>query len=105
MTGVIAEVMYRQLEGILPEEQKGCRRKSRGTKDQLLLIDNAILKDCKRRHQNLAMALPHSWIGECLETIIIGVAASVRQFLLSGMKNWNTELTSRGQQLRVVNIN
>jgi len=51
MTGVIAEVMYRQLEGILPEEQKGCRRKSRGTKDQLLLIDEAILKDCKRRHQ------------------------------------------------------
>ena len=29
MTGVIAEVMYKHLEGILPEEQKGCRRRSR----------------------------------------------------------------------------
>ena len=44
MTGVIAEVMYKHLEGILTEEQKGCRRRSKGTKDQLL-IDKAILKD------------------------------------------------------------
>ena len=76
MTGVTAEVMYKHLEGILPEEQKGCRRRSRGTKDQLL-VDKAILKDCKRRPTNLDMAwidyrkaydmVPHSWIGECLE--------------------------------------
>ena len=32
-----------------------CRRKSRGTKDQLL-IDKIILKDCKKRRTNLAMA-------------------------------------------------
>ena len=112
MTGVIAEVMYKHLEGILPEEQKGCRRRSRGTKDQLL-IDKAILKDCKRRHTNLAMAwidyrkaydmVPHSWIGECLE--MFGIAVNVRQFLLISMKKWKTELTSCGQQLGVVNIN
>ena len=58
MKGVIAEVMYKHLEGILPEERKGCRRRSRGTKDQLL-IDKAILKDCKRRHTNLALSLIH----------------------------------------------
>ena len=57
VTGVIAEVMYKHLEGILPEEQKRCRRGSKGTKGQLL-IDQAILKDCKRRHTNPAM----SWI-------------------------------------------
>ena len=33
MTGVIADVMYKHLEGILPEEQKGYRARSRGTKD------------------------------------------------------------------------
>ena len=55
MKGVIAEAMYKHLEGILPEEQTGCRRRSRATKDQLL-FDKAILKDCKRRHTNLAMA-------------------------------------------------
>ena len=57
MTGVISEKMYNYLESesLLPEEQKGCRRKSRETKDQLL-IDKIVLKDCKRRHTNLAMA-------------------------------------------------
>ena len=77
MTRIIAESMYTFMdtENILPEEQKGCRRRSRGTKDQLL-IDKAILRDCKRRHKNLAMAwvdyrnsydlVPHSWILECM---------------------------------------
>ena len=57
LTGVIAEVMYNYLERekVLPEEQKGCKRASRGTKDQLL-IDKMVLKDCKKRHTNLSMA-------------------------------------------------
>ncbi len=59
MTGTIADEMYEYLENehLLPDdhEQKGCRRKSRGTKDQLL-IDKTILKDCRKRHTNLAMA-------------------------------------------------
>ena len=88
MTSVVAEVMYKHLEGILPEEPKGCWRRSRGTKDQLL-IDKAILKDYKRRHTNLAMAwidyrkaydmVPHNWIRECLE--MFGIALNVREFL------------------------
>ena len=45
ITGVIAEVIYEYMEEILSEEQKGCRRRSRGTKDQLL-IDKTILKNC-----------------------------------------------------------
>ena len=104
MTGVIAEAMYKHLEEILPEEQKGCRRKLRGTKDQLLL-DKAILKDFKRRHTNLAMAwidyskaydmVSHSWIGECLK--MFGMTVNVRQFLLCRMDNWKTELTSCGK--------
>ena len=37
--GVIAEEMYNYLERekFLPEEQKGCKRGSRGTKDELLI--------------------------------------------------------------------
>ena len=52
--GVIAEEMYNYLERekFLPEEQKGCKRWSRGTKDQLL-IDKTVLKDCKKRHQSI----------------------------------------------------
>ena len=100
--------MYKHLKGILPGEQKGCRRRSRGTQDQLL-IDKAILEDCKRRHTNLAMAwidydmVAYSWIGECLK--MFGIAANVKQFLLSSMKKWKTELTSCGQQFEDVNIN
>src|SRR6185436_14231422 len=55
----------------LPERTKGNRRKSRGTKDQLL-IDKLIMQNCKRRKSNLHVAwidykkafdsLPHSWI-------------------------------------------
>ena len=50
LTGMIAEEMYGFLERekILPEEQKGYQRGSRGTKDQLL-IDKTVLKDCKKR--------------------------------------------------------
>ena len=57
LTGIISEDMYcfMENENLLPEEQKGCRRKSRGTKDQLL-IDKTILKDCRKRRTNLAMA-------------------------------------------------
>ena len=56
LTGVIAEEMYSYLERekILSEEQKGCKRGSRGTKDQLL-IDKTVLKDCKKRHTNISM--------------------------------------------------
>ena len=56
LTGIISEHLYRFLEEekILPEEQKGCKRNSRGTKDQVLL-DKAVLRDCKRRNTNLTV--------------------------------------------------
>ena len=48
-TRIIAEEIYSHLESnnILPVEQKGCRKKSRGTKDQIL-IDKMILKTARR---------------------------------------------------------
>ena len=74
-------------ENLLPEEQKGCRRKSRGTKDQLM-INKTILKDCRKRRTNLAMAwidyrkaydfVPYSWILECLD--MRGIADNVMKF-------------------------
>ena len=44
MIAIIAEAIQNHLEqnGLIPEKQKGNRRKSRGTKDQLL-IDKMIL--------------------------------------------------------------
>ena len=48
MTGILAEKIYSHLkrENVLPSEQKGCRKGSRGTKDQLV-IDKMVLRDCK----------------------------------------------------------
>ena len=57
MTGTIAESIYNflDLNDKLPVEQRGCREKSRGTKDQLL-IDKMILCNCRKRHTNLGIA-------------------------------------------------
>ena len=86
LTGAIADQIYAHLdqEKLLPEEQKGCRKDSRGTND-LLNIDRAVTKEVKSRIENLAMAwidykraydmVPHSWILECLD--LFGVAENI----------------------------
>ena len=59
LTGVIADQIYAHLdqEKLLPEEQKGRRKGSRGT-NYLLYIDRAVIKEVKSRNKNLAM----TWI-------------------------------------------
>ena len=51
LTGTLAGKIYDHLNanGLLPAEQKGCRKGSRGTKDQLL-IDKAVLREAKIKH-------------------------------------------------------
>ena len=114
LTGIISEEMYcfMERENLLPDEQKGCRRKSKGTKDQLL-IDKTILKDCKKRKTNLAMAwidykkaydfVPHSWILECLN--LFGIADNVKSFIERSMERWKLLLTSNGSDLCEVDVN
>ena len=113
MTGIIADSMYEFFveNDVLPVEQKGCRRNSRGTKDQLL-IDKMVLADCKRKHKNLAMAwvdykkaydmVSHSWIIESLK--MAQVAENIITFLRKSMVNLKTELTSCGETLGLVDI-
>ena len=57
LTGVIVEEVYGFLDTnlLLPQEQKECRRKSRGTSD-LLFIDQMIMGEVKMRKRNLSMA-------------------------------------------------
>ena len=93
-TGMIAKeiIPYLERSSLLPEEEKKCRRKCRGTKDQLL-INKTILRDFKKRRINLAMAWidykkaygfgPHSWIIECMD--IAGSADNVINFLQKSM--------------------
>ena len=48
LTGIIADEIYGFLknEEMLPEQQKGCRRKSKGTGDQLYM-DKILLQEVK----------------------------------------------------------
>ena len=50
LTGMIGGEMYNYLERkkILPEEQKGCKRGSRGTKDQLLIYKIARIRIARK---------------------------------------------------------
>ena len=57
LTAQIREKIYDSLtsRGLFPEEQKGCRKGSRGTAE-LFIIDQHILNESKTRRKNLAMA-------------------------------------------------
>ena len=113
LTGIFAGKIYDHLQvnNLLPDEQKGCRRKSRGTKDQLL-IDKAVLREARAKQRYLSMAwidyrkaydmLPHSWILETLE--LIKVANNIDSLLRGSMKDWKTELTAGGTSLGEVTI-
>ena len=113
MTGTIAESIssFVDVNDKLPVEQKGCKKRSRGTKDQLL-IDKAILRECRKRHTNLQMAwihynkasgvVPHSWILDSLE--LVQMSDSILEFVKRLMTNWLTELTSSGERLAKVDI-
>ena len=104
LTGVIEYQIYAHLdqEKLLPEDQKGCRKGSRGT-NNLLYLDRAVIKEVKSRNQNLAMAwidyknkvynmVPHSWIIECLD--LFGVAENIKSLLVNFMEKWKVMLCS-----------
>ena len=71
-----------------------------------------MLRDCKRRHTNLAIAwidykkaydmVPHSWISECLE--MFGIASNVQDFLNNSMKSWELELNTSEKKIEEVDI-
>ena len=113
LTGIFAEQLYDHLHrnGLLPNEQKGCRKNSRGTKDQLL-IDREILREARRKKRHLAMVwidyrkaydmLPHSWLLESLS--LVGCANNIHTLIKGSMPNWKTVLTAGGQVLGEVAI-
>ena len=113
LSGIFAEKVYKHLEDndLLPIEQKGCKKKTRGTKDHLML-DKGILKNCKRRKTNLAMAwvdfkkaydmVRHSWILETLS--MFGIADNIKQLIQNSMPLWKTQLYHDQENLGTVNI-
>ena len=113
LTGVIAYHIYAHLdqEKLLPEEQKGCRKVSRGTND-LFYIDRGVIKEVKSRNKNFSMAwidykkaydmIPHSWIIECLD--LFEVAENIKSLLVNSMEKWKVMLCSGNSELGEVEI-
>ena len=108
MTRIIVNSVYeyRKMYNLPLVEQKGCRRNSRGTKNQLL-IDKMVLNDCKKRHTDLGMTwidykkaynmIPYSWILKSLG--LVQVSENIVEFIRKSMENCNTNLTSCGKYL------
>jgi hypothetical protein len=113
LTGLFAEEVYVHLKDndLLPDERKGCRKRSRGTKDQLL-IDKVIMAQARWKKRFLGMAwvdykkahdmVPHSWLLEAVD--MVGVAGNVNSLLRNSMAKWKTELTANGDALGEVDI-
>ena len=90
LTGIFADNIYDYLEKkiLLPEEQKRCKLKCKGTGD-LLFIGKMILREVRMGRENLAVAwvdykkahdmVPHFWIVECLG--MVGVSKQIKHFL------------------------
>ena len=78
---------------LLPEERKGCRKRSRGIND-LLYTDRAVIREVKSRKKNLAIAwidykkaynmVPYSWIKECLD--LFGLAENIKTLIVNSME-------------------
>ena len=91
----------RTSRGLYPDEQKGCRKGSRGTAE-LLYVDEHIINESKTRRKNLGMAwidyknaydmVPQSLIIHCLKKYKI--SHEVINFIIKTMKTWRVQLTA-----------
>ena len=96
----------------MPEEQEGCRKRSRETND-LLYIDRAVIREVKPRKKNLAVAwidykkaydmMPHSWIKKCLD--MFRVAENIKTLLVDTIEKWRVMLCAGNSELRDIDIN
>ena len=95
----------------VPEENKRCRKRPRGTND-LLYIDRAVITEVKSRKKNLGIAwidckkaydmVPHSWIKEYLE--LFRVAENIKTLLVNSMEKRRVMLCAGNSELGEVDI-
>lgn len=88
-----------EANNILSEEQKGCTKRSKGCKEQLI-IDSIVMKQTEKNRRNMHVTfidyrkafdmVPHSWLLEVLE--IYKIHPVIRQFLAIAMQQWKTKI-------------
>lgn len=110
ITSLISNKINRHIEdnNLLTEEQKGCRRRTQGCKEQLI-IDGIVTKESKDKQRNVAIAwldyqkafdsVPHSYLLEVLE--IYKVDRKIISFLQLCMKSWRTKLIANLGQSQI----
>ena len=113
MTGVIADQIYGHLDQqkLLPEEQKGYRKRSTRTND-LLYINTAVIREVKTRKKNLAISwivqnkiydmVPYSQINECLN--LFGVVENIKTLFVNSMEKWRVMSSTGNSELGKVDI-
>lgn len=101
ITSCIANKIQSHLIGqnVITEEQKGCRKRSQGCKEQLI-IDSIVMKQAELNQRNLTIcyidykkafdSVPHSWLLKTLE--IYKVHPKIYNFLDNVMKTWRTSI-------------
>ena len=102
LISVITDRLYSHLEkeAIMTPEQRAGKKDSYGCKHQLM-INNAILENCKKRKKNLPTAwieykktfdsVPHSWILKCLQ--MYKIHPVLITFIEESMSQWKTNIT------------
>ena len=98
---IVSELVYVHLylHNLFPWEQRGCRKRSIGTKDHLLIY-RLIMDNARCRRKNLFMAwieykkaydsVPYSWILSCLD--LYKVHPRLCAFLQNVMQYWKVNL-------------
>ncbi|XP_030752746.1 uncharacterized protein LOC115879866 [Sitophilus oryzae] len=99
----ISSTIYTYLvtNNILHEEQKGCKSRAMGSKEQLV-IDSVVLEQARHNKRNIFMgyidyqkafdSIPHSWLLQVLE--IYNVDPKICRFFKT-MPSWTTSLNLR----------
>ena len=102
LTSVITDRLYNHLENesIMTPEQRGDKKDCYGCKGQLM-INNAILENCKAEKKNVSTAwidykkafdsVPHSWILRCLQ--MYKIHPVLIKFIEQSMNHWKTNMT------------
>lgn len=115
LTATIADKIYQHLQknNLLDEEQKGCRKGSRGCKEQLIL-DSVVTGNARKSKNNLYTAyvdykkafdsVPHSWLLETLK--LHKIDRHIVTFLQHVTTMWNTTLTynANGEQIQAGHV-
>lgn len=110
ITAIITQKIDKHLtqHNILAEEQKGCRKNSKGCKEQVV-IDSIVMKQTEKQQRNLITcyidykkafdSIPHSWLLKILE--IYKIDQHIQHFLSVTMQTWRTTIHLTTNQKRI----